>query len=247
MHSARPRRIPILTYHQVGRFAPADVRRQRGNYVDAARFADQVRVLHRLGYGAVTLAQVGEWLDGRGTLPPRPVVFTFDDAYANVFEHAYPILSQRGWPATTFVVTHELGGVNRWDLPRGIPASPLMDRPQLRALSAAGWEIGAHSRSHPRLTELPAERCAEEVAGSRADLEALLGRPVTSWCYPYGAANPAVVTAVRAAGYRTAVTLQPGLARPASAPLLLPRIHVGYRLGWRRFLWRLLVAGFRSA
>jgi peptidoglycan/xylan/chitin deacetylase (PgdA/CDA1 family) len=243
MRPARVPRVPILTYHQVGRFTPAEVRRQRGNYVDAERFAAQVRGLRRLGFQAVTLTQCS----GPEPLPSRPVVFTFDDAYTNVFEHAFPALTEHGWPATTFVVSSELGGVNRWDLPKGIASAPLMGASELRELAASGWEVGAHSRTHPRLTELAPERLRDEIAGSRADLEVLLPQAVTSWCYPYGALNAQVVTAVHEAGFRAAVTLQPGARGPATPPLLLPRVHVGYRLGLTRFLWRFLPARVSSA
>lgn len=237
-----PARVPILTYHQVGRFTSAEVRRQRGNYVDVERFAAQVRVLHRLGFQAVTLAQVGHWLSGQAPLPPRPVVFTFDDAYANVHEHAHPHLARHGWPATTFVVSSELGGVNRWDHSKGIPTAALMGLPELRELTSDGWEIGAHSRTHPSLPDLSPERLRAEIIGSRADLEAQLQTPVTSWCYPYGALDDPVVESVREAGYRVAVTLRPGVAGAESAPLLLPRVHVGYRLGLFRLLWRILAS-----
>lgn len=242
MRGPQPSSVPILTYHQVGRFAPEEVRRQRGNYVDATRFAQQVRLLSRLGFRAVTLAQVGRWLAGEEALPPRPVVFTFDDAYAGVLEHAYPALSRCGWPATTFVVSGELGGVNRWDLPKGISPAPLLGVSELRELMRADWEIGAHSRTHPRLPELDPARQRAEVAGSRADLESALESPITSWCYPYGAWNDAVEEAVRTAGFHTAVTLQPGTVGARCGPLRLPRIHVGYRLGLTRFLWRFVTA-----
>lgn len=240
MRLRRPSRVPILTYHQVGRFTPAEVRRQRGNYVDVERFAAQVRVLHRLGFQAVTLAQVGHWLSGQAPLPPRPVVFTFDDAYANVHEHAHPQLARYGWPATTFVVSSELGGVNRWDHSKGIPTATLMGLSELRELASSGWEIGAHSRTHPCLPELSPKRLRAEIIGSRADLEAQLPCRVTSWCYPYGTLNSQVVESVREAGYCVGVTLRPGVVGADSAPLLLPRVQVGYRLGLFRFLWRIL-------
>ena len=242
MQVRRPSRVPILTYHQVGRFSSAEVRRQRGNYVDVERFAAQVRVLHRLGFQAVTLAQVGHWLSEQAPLPSRPVVFTFDDAYANVHQHARPHLARYGWPATTFVVSSELGGVNRWDHAKGIPSTALMGLSELRELASSGWEIGAHSRTHPRLPDLSPEHLHAEIIGSRADLESQLPCQVTSWCYPYGALNRSVVESVREAGYRVGVTLRPGLAGAESTPLLLPRVHVGYRLGLFRFLWRILAS-----
>lgn len=236
----RAGRLPILTYHQVGRFSPETVRRQRGNYVDLDRFRRQVRLLRAFGCRAVTLAQAADWLLEGRPLPRRAVAFTFDDAYQGIYQHAAPLFHEAGWAATTFVVSQEVGGQNAWDLPKGIEAAPLMDAEELRTLAEQGWEIGGHSRTHARLAGAPAEELAREVAGAREELGALLGREPEAWCYPYGSLDGAVVSAVRAAGYRTAVTLRHGAARRTTLPLLLPRIHVGYRIGAARFLWRLI-------
>ncbi len=235
-------RVPILTYHQVGEFPAETVRRQRGNYVRTERFRQHARLLRALGYQAVRLTQVGEWLEGRRKLPPRAVAFTFDDAYQGIFHHAAPVLRAHGWPATTFVVTREVGGRNTWDLPKGIAPAPLMDGAQLRALAAEGWEIGGHSHTHPRLTEADNAALEREVSNPRQELGALMGEEPISWCYPYGAVDERVVRAVQDAGYRVAVTLAPGAVRRNSPPLLLPRVHVGYRVTAPLLLWRLLRA-----
>ena len=237
-----PTRVPILTYHQVGEFSAETVRRQRGNYVRAERFRQQVRMLRSFGFQAVTLAQVRDWLAGKSNLPPRAVAFTFDDAYEGIFHHVAPVLREQGWPATTFVVTGEVGGCNTWDLAKGIVPASLMGAEQLRALAESGWEIGGHSRTHPRLAAIDEEGLADEISGSHSDLRALMGEAPASWCYPYGSLDKGVVAAVAKAGYRVAVTLAPGAARASSRPLLLPRVHVGYRVTAPLLLWRILRA-----
>lgn len=247
MPDTRPRAVPILTYHQVGRFEPETVRRQRGNYVDADRFRVQMRLLHRLGYEAVTLRRLQGWLENGEPLPARPVVLTFDDAYACVFEHALPVLRELGWPATTFVVSGQIGGRNEWDLPKGIAPAQLMTDGEITQVREAGWEIGAHSRSHPRLTEIAPELLDGEIAGCRFELSSLAGGPPTSWCYPYGLVDDRTRRAVHRAGYTAAVTLQRGVARPKSDPLRLRRVHVGYRQRLPHFFWRVESARFFGA
>lgn len=246
MTHAHPTGVPILTFHQVGRFPAEVIARQRGNYVDVKRFAGHLSLLKRWGYTPVTLAAVAAWHSGNAVLPARPIVLTFDDAYRCVFEHAAPLLASYGWSATTFAVSGELGGHNDWDQSKGIAPAPLMSTDELKELQARGWEIGAHSRSHADLTRLDAERLTAEVAGCRTDLERELGLPPTSWCYPYGRVNPNATAAVAAAGFQTAVTLAHGVVRRTHNPFLLPRIHIGYRLSPARMLLRLKLAAVRQ-
>jgi peptidoglycan/xylan/chitin deacetylase (PgdA/CDA1 family) len=84
-------------------------------------------------------------------------------------------------------------------------------------------EIGAHSRTHPSLAALPADRLAEEIAGSRSDLEALLERPVTSFAYPHGSHSRAVRQVVREAGFDVACASMEGAVRQGEPPFALPR------------------------
>jgi peptidoglycan/xylan/chitin deacetylase (PgdA/CDA1 family) len=116
--------------------------------------------------------------------------------------------------------------------------SPVV-RPEYRALNASEMvamtsggsiEIGAHSLTHSRLSSLPADCVAIEIARAKADLEGDLGRPVQSFAYPYG--HPADVgahaaAAVAEAGFECACSSSPGLVEAATDRYLLPRFHAG--------------------
>jgi peptidoglycan/xylan/chitin deacetylase (PgdA/CDA1 family) len=86
-------------------------------------------------------------------------------------------------------------------------------------------EIGAHTVHHLSLPELSGECLAREISESRTDLERLLKRPVVLFAYPYGDVSGEAVEAVRAAGFRLAVTCEPRPLRRNEAPLLLPRLE----------------------
>lgn len=107
-----------------------------------------------------------------------------------------------------------------------------MDWGELGSLIEAGWEVGSHTRTHPRLPEVGDEQLVDELAGSRRDCEEGLGRPCATLAYPYGAVDDRVVRAAGEAGYRFAVTLPRGLHKPA--PLHWPRVGI-YHVddGWR--------------
>lgn len=111
-----------------------------------------------------------------------------------------------------------------------IPASPPPEYAaaswdELRAMNTEGIEIGSHTVSHPILTNVDGDRLVRELTASRARLESMLGRQITSFCYPNGACNRQVRDEAARAGYRIAVTMQPGLNDASTDPLLLKRIH----------------------
>ena len=96
---------------------------------------------------------------------------------------------------------------------------------QVRRLIAAGWEIDAHSVTHPNLTTLGDRQLEREVAGSRRELRRLFGVPVDFFCYPAGRYDARVIAAVRRAGFLGATTTLEGLAGPGK-PYELRRVRV---------------------
>lgn len=223
-HWWRPRLagIPVLMYHQVtDRLAGTPLPKLR---VSPARFAAQLDRLAAAGYASLTLGQAWRMVQAGGQ--GRCVVLTFDDAYLDFYQTAWPLLRARGMTATVFVVTGEIGGVNRWDLAKGLPQERLMSAAQIRELAAAGVEFGGHGHGHAALTGLDDLALAQEMAACQAGLTALLGQPAQSFSYPFGLADARVAAAAAAAGFRLACSTRPGMLGPASAPLGLPRIMI---------------------
>jgi peptidoglycan/xylan/chitin deacetylase (PgdA/CDA1 family) len=94
-------------------------------------------------------------------------------------------------------------------------------------LSESGrMSIGAHTLTHPVLSELPAERQEEEIRESKAAVEALLGQSVAAFSYPYGAYGPGTAEIVRRAGFACACATTPGGLRRAPDLYRLPRLTV---------------------
>jgi peptidoglycan/xylan/chitin deacetylase (PgdA/CDA1 family) len=199
------------------------------------------------------LEELLAWLVGRGyrgatfhaalfTPPaPRTVAVTFDDAYRSVIDLAFPILDRLGLPGTVFVPTDWAGtekpmvwpGLDRW---MGSPyESELMPMSwgELDRLASAGWEVGSHSRSHPRLTQLADGDLRAELAESREACEQHLGRPCPTVAYPYGDTDERVAAAAEEAGYAAAAAL-PTRFRPGGR-FDWPRIGVYHGDGLRRF------------
>lgn len=218
-------RVPVLMYHEV---RVARNSWERRYFVSPSRFSEHVHALRATGYHACSLADFRAWVTGQRRLPSKAVLLTFDDGYAGVFEHAYPLLRSEGIPFAVFVVTSALGATDAWmrGANPGRANYPLISRSQLAELANAGVGIGSHSRHHANLAMLDAKSLRDEVHGSRAELEDLLGQNVDCFAYPYGQLNDTVRATIADAGYACAFSSRSGFNRPGQDPLLIRRIDV---------------------
>ncbi len=204
---------PVLMYHVIN---PPPARAPfPGLYVPAAEFSEQMHALARAGFHAVTLQRLFDhWHDG-APLPMKPVVITFDNGYRSQYSNALPILSRLGWKA---VENMQLTG-----LP---PSQGGLSEAQVRGLIAAGWELDTQGMSHADLITLSPTELHEQVALARQRIQRLYHVPVNWFCYPSGHYDPAVIAAVKQAGFLGSTTVVPGWAGPGSDPYRLPRLRV---------------------
>jgi peptidoglycan/xylan/chitin deacetylase (PgdA/CDA1 family) len=204
-------RIPVLMYHQVG---AADSGKELRYCVPPERFAAQMRSLANKGMRACSIEAFFAWLEGRQDLPEGSFLLTFDDGFLGVYEHAAPVLQELGWPATVFLVSALTGGEDEWRRknPGGL-AHSLMGAEHIAALRRQGFTFHSHTRHHADLPTLADAPLADELAGSRLELESLLGEAVPYLAYPYGHHDQRVIHAAQAAGYEAAFSVQPGFNR----------------------------------
>jgi Predicted xylanase/chitin deacetylase len=215
--------LPILMYHNIAR-APRDLRVYRSLFVSPAAFARQMWLLQRFGYTGLSMSAAMPYLRGERT--GRVVVITLDDGYVDNLDSALPILQQYGFSATCYVVSGSIGQYNQWDAERLGVRKPLMSVEQLRAWHRGGMEIGAHTRSHPRLTRCTDAQLHDEIQNSKVTLEDHLGAPVTQFCYPYGDADDRVAKVAREAGFAAATTTRRGRATAGMDLWQLPRVQI---------------------
>jgi peptidoglycan/xylan/chitin deacetylase (PgdA/CDA1 family) len=206
--------IAVLAYHAIGELRADPV---LGRYtVTADEFTTHLDTLERLRYRFLDLDGLLAVVHGGSPPPPRGVVLSFDDGYADLLTTVAPELRRRGLPAVAFAVTGALGATNVWDTPRGATPLKLLGGSELSSLAGAGIEAGSHSHSHADLTQLSGTELQREVAGSRAELAAA-GLPIPrAFSYPYGAVSAPVAAAVREAGYDLGFTLRFGSVRGAA-------------------------------
>ena len=247
--------IHVLTYHRFGNAA-------RDPFcVGTEDFEQQMALLARLGT-AVSMADVEALLHDRREPSAGAVLVTIDDGCPSFVEHALPILRRHGIPAVLFVPAGELVD--------GTPARGNSEEPtdrmtweELRAVADAGVVVGSHAWTHESLGHMSLDGAREQARRSRAVLEQRLGRPVTTFAYPFGTRadySPALADMLREAGYTSAFTSQHGAVRADSDPFMLPRVKIeggealwmfdaslrGGLDAWRwidRTMWKLQAAG----
>jgi peptidoglycan/xylan/chitin deacetylase (PgdA/CDA1 family) len=121
-----------------------------------------------------------------------------------------------------------LGKTSEWQKGSGELPGILMDKTQVKDWLASGQEIGSHTLTHPRLTQISPLQAREEIFASKKRLEDAFGKAIEHFCYPYGDWNPEIREIVREAGYASGCTTKFGVNTPEADPFALKRITVRY-------------------
>jgi peptidoglycan/xylan/chitin deacetylase (PgdA/CDA1 family) len=191
--------VPVLSYHRFGA--------GKGKLSVAKRqFEEQMEYLRRNGYRVIPLKTVLAFLRGEAAIPQRSVVLTIDDGYQSVYQIAYPVLKQYGYPATIFIYSDYIGnGGLTWR--------------QMEEMEGSGLiSFQAHSKTHDNLTvrlatesiEQYKKRLAGEVRIPAEVLRKRMTDSMLSYAYPFGAVNQPVVEELKRTGYQSGVTVDRG-------------------------------------
>lgn len=182
--------VPILLYHHIG----FSLKEETVYYVSPEAFDQQMNLLYQWGYKTISVELLARAINEGAELPPKPIILTFDDGSETIYTTAQPIMQRYGFTGISYIVRNYVG------------ITHYMTADQIRFLHAAGWEIGSHGLSHRELT-VPPYRQEDEIVESRRRLEALLGVPVLSFAYPFGAYDDDSLRNVHSAGYIAAMGL----------------------------------------
>lgn len=241
------RRMALLTVSAGRALAP---RWPSGPHCDNCRQHDQSVILYYhgvTGEQAAAFRRQMEWLatqakplaladcvqpalatsDAISPMRPR-VCVTFDDAFANLLDHALPVLHELRIPATIFAVSGNLGTKPRWELPEGHwdAHQRTMTADEIGQLPAKLIEVGSHTHTHARLSRLSFRQAELEFRRSKCELEQITGREVVSLSVPFGD-HPAYASALAAdCGYKRLVTCDRHVVNADSDPLHMGRFKV---------------------
>ena len=217
------RKLTVLMYHHVGPARPGTVSNMT---VSPTQFEVQLRWLKKRGYVGIKPSDWLAWLKGGKSLPKKPVLITFDDAYGDTAEYALPLLRQYGFESAVFVVTGRIGGTNTWDEEQGFGTLKLMSAEKIQYWAQNGVEFGGHSLTHPDLTKLSHDERRREITECKKELSSLIGSDVISFAYPFGENDDDVRSAVRE-HYDLGFSIEEGINYLQTDPYRLRRTYIG--------------------
>lgn len=160
---------------------------------------------------------------------PRRFLLTFDDGYASLAEHAYPVLADLGFTATTFLITDYVGKANTWDVRYTWDRLRHLGWTQIEHWRARGFDFGSHGATHRRLTWLADDAVQADLGRSRDVLQVRLGAEAArAIAYPFGAVDSRIVLHAAAAGF----ALGFGGVKATGEQLSLARVPVYFWDAW---------------
>lgn len=225
-YTPRTVHVPILMYHYVDT-PPANADRWlRDLTVTRANFEAQVKWLKDQGYSSITPDELIAALWHGKKLPKKPIMFTFDDGYANAWYNVYPVLKQAGYTGTFFVVTDWIDkakpGYLTWDL--------------ATIMAQGGMSIENHSRTHEDFRHRSHDWYVDEIVTPMKDIEKHASVKPIFFCYPYGGFDNMAILELRSAGIVAAFTENDGVYEYASNTMRLPRVRIRGAMTLNQFI-----------
>lgn len=213
--------IPILTYHSID---------DSGSVISTSpdRFRAQMDSLATQGFQTLTLSEALAHLTVGTPAPERSVVITFDDGYQNIYTEAFAAMADHGFKATIFLIADQCDAPGLYTPPGGLDVKlRFMRWTEIHEMQDAGFEMGAHTRTHPDLTRLSRPEAYEEIVTGKTMLEDALGSRITTFAYPFGYHDAASRDIVRE-HFSGAVSTRLGRARRGDDLYALPRFDMYY-------------------
>ncbi|MGW5133806.1 polysaccharide deacetylase family protein [Streptomyces sp. NPDC004135] len=215
--------VPVFMYHAVTDDPPAWI---APFTVRPGVFAEQLDRLASGGRTVISMARLVDAMRYGASLPPRPAVLTFDDGFADFWDSVLPELARRNLPATLYITTEAVRTSGGEGGETVLPPADMLTWWQIRTLEEWGVEIGGHSRTHPQLDTLPADRLRDEIHGCRRQLENALGHSVHAFAYPHGYSDRRVRQCVREAGWTSACAVANAFSSLCADPFRIARLTV---------------------
>lgn len=205
----------VIMYHRFGedQYSSTNIR--------VEQFKEHIQELQNGQYTVLPLNEIVDRLENGEELPDRTVALTIDDAYASVYDVAWPILREAKLPFTVFVavegVDKQFADYMTWD--------------QIRELRDAGVHIGHHTYTHSHLPLMSPEEIEADINLASERYQAELGFVPAIFAYPYGEYGNEVKAVIRKIGFKAAFGQQSGVSYSGHDRLELPRFAMSENYG----------------
>jgi peptidoglycan/xylan/chitin deacetylase (PgdA/CDA1 family) len=209
-------RVPILMYHHIDDAPPRANAIRRDLSVPPWKFEKQLAYLRQEGYEDITLNDLALHLTVGKPLPPKPIILTFDDGYADTYTHAFPLLQRFGFSGTFFLISEPIDAQNpdflSWD--------------QVKEMHAGGMKFEPHSYNHPDMRNRGFDFVVFQVLAPKEAIEARTGETCRFFAYPSGRYDQFVIDVLRSANFWGGVLTHQGDTHAADDLFTLRRIRV---------------------
>lgn len=205
----RSNHFPILMYHHIRDYQKIPKKAAQDISVSPKEFQAQLEYLHTTGYKTITSKDIID-----NSVPCKSIMITFDDGYYDVYENAFPIMSQYNYTWVIGLI------VARMD------ESDYLFWSDIRALEKAWWELASHTWDHSILPQIQKQRLPLEIRNSKTYLEKWFQTSIKIFIYPGWFYGPDSLETVRQANYGYALTTRFGEADLGNKKLELRRINI---------------------
>jgi peptidoglycan/xylan/chitin deacetylase (PgdA/CDA1 family) len=189
------KQVPVLCYHHIKDWKLDEKASLKLLLVPVANFKAQIKSLADSGYHTITPDEYYAYLTTGAPLPSKPVMITFDDTDGEQFSIAAAELNKYHFKGVFFIMTIALNKKN------------YMSNAQLKELSDQGHVIAAHTWDHFRVDRYTEKDYEKELIKPKQQLEAIIGKPVDYFAYPYGLEDPKLFPVLEKCGYKAAYQL----------------------------------------
>lgn len=182
-----PDGVPVLNY---GRVNDVDVNEFT---LTVEQFDAQMKYLVDEGYNVISPNELLDAWDGKGNLPEKPLVITFDDGHIDAYKNVFPILQKYNLKATFFIVTDNVNlypNYLTWQQAREMQESGLVN-------------IESHTLSFKDVTTIASrDKLWDQIYGSKQAIEWYLKKPANFLAYPNGKYTVESEEMCKEVGYR---------------------------------------------
>lgn len=190
--------VPVLCYHQIRDWTSTDGNGAKDDIISPARFKEHIKMLADNGYHSILPDQLYDYLVYGKELPPKPIMFTFDDTDLDQFTVAYPTLKQYGFKGVYFIMTVAIGKKGRIDY---------MNAEQIKTLSDDGNVIANHTYDHKNFAHFNENDWLVQLEEPNQKLEKITGKKIEYFAYPYGVFKSSKLHKLKDYGFKMAFIL----------------------------------------
>lgn len=205
----------VIMYHRFGESAYPNTN------IRLDQFKEHLAELKNKKYSVLPLGEIVDALTSGQSLPDRTVAITIDDAFLSVYENAWPLLKEAGFPFTIFVSTDNVDK----------NAPDYMSWAQLEEMTKAGVYVGHHSAKHDHLPRLSIEAVERDIQKASDSFKKHLGFVPGIFAYPYGEYGAEIKKLIERKGFKAAFGQQSGVFYSQLDPFALPRFALNENYG----------------